>query len=459
MSTTQSIASNGTQSASSDYATIRLSGLKVGATLQTPIYEERADRDILLLTSGITITTALLEQLEKRGVSSVRVHKSELERLTGGQQSGGGSSTQTQQASVSKYQAAQSAKRAEQVTEKSSSEFQGISTSSFVNQIKKQSATSYDHKTVGKIVESYQGSVTQVEDLFASLSDGATTDTAQMVNITGEALTDISVDLDVFVALGIKPASDKYPCKHSLQRAMLAMSMGTLLGLSQEELTELGVGCIIHDAGMLQLNPQLLNSDKVLNKVQFLEITKHPNLTFDMIKTLPNLTKGSRMVAYQMHKRLNGSGYPRQRTAKQIHYLAKIAMVADVFVALISPRPHRQGLLPYEAMEHVLQGVQIGLYDPKAVRALLHTVSLFPIGSYVQMNDSRVGKVVRSNRDAYTTPVVELWLPGQDNAETNMVDLSKTPGLHIELALPESEVPKPDSITAAELEFVADCWE
>ena len=102
---------------------------------------------------------------------------------------------------------------------------------------------------------------------------------------------------------------------------------------------------------------------------------------------------------------------PCHRSAAQIHPLAKIAAVADVFVALVSPRPYRPALLHYHAMEQILHGARQGLYDTAVVRALLHTVSLFPIGSLVEINDGRIGKVLRSNRDAYTSPVIETEIP------------------------------------------------
>ena len=72
-----------------------------------------------------------------------------------------------------------------------------------------------------------------------------------------------------------------------------------------------------------------------------------------------------------MDERCDGSGYPRGRKGKQIHPLAKIAAVADVFVAPISPWPHRPGFLLYKAMEHLIQGTKQGLYDTNAVRGLL----------------------------------------------------------------------------------------
>ena len=247
-----------------------------------------------------------------------------------------------------------------------------------------------------------------MEQLFDGLAQGEVNLTAPLASVSSESPMRIADDLDMFVAMGVTPAADKYPYKHSLQTTMLAMAVGTILGLKPDELIELGIGCLVHDTGMLKLQPELVNTKRPLTKIEFLEITKHPTITFDALRDAKGVPNGSRLVAYQMHGRLDGSGYPRRRTANQIHYLAKIAAVADVFVALVSPRPYRPGLLHYHAMEQILHGSRQGLFDPGVVRALLHTVSLFPIGSYVEISDGRVGKVVRSNRDAYTLPVIEV---------------------------------------------------
>jgi hypothetical protein len=144
-----------------------------------------------------------------------------------------------------------------------------------------------------------------------------------------------------------------------------------------------------------------------------------------------------------MHERCNGSGYPRGRTAKQIHELAKVAAVADVFLALCSTRPHRPALMPYYALERMLHGVKDGLFDAVVVRALLKTVSLFPVGSFVRISDGRIGKVLRSNGEDYARPVVAAWKPGADPNESIVVDLSQEPDLRVIAALATAEFQAP----------------
>jgi HD-GYP domain-containing protein (c-di-GMP phosphodiesterase class II) len=161
----------------------------------------------------------------------------------------------------------------------------------------------------------------------------------------------------------------------------------------------------------------------VLDAGEFVEIAKHPFITFDILEAnLDAVPSAARMVAYQMHERADGSGYPRGRTLEQTHPLARLASVIDAYTALVAPRPHRPGMLPYFAMEKVVKDVGQGIYDPQVVRGLLRTIGLFPLGSYVELSDGSVGRVIRANEN-YTRPVIERWQAGNLSAPPTVVDL------------------------------------
>jgi hypothetical protein len=76
-------------------------------------------------------------------------------------------------------------------------------------------------------------------------------------------------------------------------------------------------------------------------------------------------------------------------------------------------------------------------------------VSLFPIGSCVKLNDGRTGTVVRSNHDAYTAPVVEIWTPDSMRGESDVVNLNIEHGLDIVKAVPQLEFPLSAKLNAS----------
>jgi HD-GYP domain-containing protein (c-di-GMP phosphodiesterase class II) len=214
--------------------------------------------------------------------------------------------------------------------------------------------------------------------------------------------------------------------------ALVAMGIGAALGYDKQILADLAMGCLLHDCGMLRLGSEIYQAQRVLEPTEFRAIVRHPVLTFEVLEeNLERVPVGARMVAYQMHERCDGSGYPRGRSGDQIHELAKVAAVADTYVALVSPRPHRRGLLPYFSIEKILHGVREGLFDARVVRGLLRSVSLFPIGSYVAVSDERVGRVIRRGGEQYDRPVVELWSRRKLDGPPTLVDLALEPELRV----------------------------
>ena len=118
-------------------------------------------------------------------------------------------------------------------------------------------------------------------------------------------------DPDLFVALGISVPAGQYPGRHSMHVAMVAMSIGATMGYDTLALMELSLGCLIHDLGMMRIDRINYHEGRVLGSSDFREIAKHPMYTLELLKHhLDRLPLGTRMVAYQMHERTNGSGYP-----------------------------------------------------------------------------------------------------------------------------------------------------
>lgn len=308
---------------------------------------------------------------------------------------------------------------------------------SFLSSTKSHAAEPYDPKTVERLNRQCHESLQQIESLIESLEQGKSLDLEATEAITQEALVSAAKDLDLFVRLGINSGPGKYPSSHSLHVAMLAASVGANMGWDTKTLVELGVGCLLHDSGMIRVPEDCYDTDRVLDDGEFTEILRHPLHTFDLLADEHSqVPLASRMVAFQMHERCDGSGYPRNRLSEQIHEAAKVAAVADVYMALVSARPHRPALMPYFAVEHLLYGVKNGQFDSTVVRAFLKTVSLFPIGSYLKLADHRVARVIRANPECFGRPVIEVWLPDKLDQTPEVVDLSQNSLIAIQNPVP-----------------------
>lgn len=419
---------------------IALNRLTPGVRLKLPIYDSQ---NVLLLAGGVVLTVSLLNRLTQRGLSLVRVHRSEVDRLSRSDLAKSARDTR----SASSSQTTKTPRRAGngldvQYVEPPVANLGSIRCSGqLLKSVVRHGATKFDSNQVHTVSRSYNLALREVVGLYDSRRGIKSGEIETLSGISETCISEILQDIDVFVRQGIVPENDKYPPRHGQQTAMLSMAMGANLGIEKRDLVDLGVGCLAHDLGMLYLRDNVFSREESLSTMSFLEITKHPGITYDLMRDVEQMANTARIVAYQIHERCNGEGYPRGRVASQIHPLAKIAAVADSYLAMISPRPHREGIAPYVAMERLLRGTRQGLYDPLAVRALLRTVSLFPIGSMVELSDGRHGRVVRTCGDSYACPVVEVWQPDSPLAAAEILDLANHKELQVVRTLNDREQP------------------
>jgi HD-GYP domain-containing protein (c-di-GMP phosphodiesterase class II) len=76
-------------------------------------------------------------------------------------------------------------------------------------------------------------------------------------------------------------------------------------------------------------------------------------------------------IASQDHERLDGSGYHRRLPPASLPATVRVLAAADVFRALVEPRPHRPARKPDEAAHELRYEARAGRLDAEAVEAVL----------------------------------------------------------------------------------------
>jgi HD-GYP domain-containing protein (c-di-GMP phosphodiesterase class II) len=289
----------------------------------------------------------------------------------------------------------------------------------------------------------------ELQETLANVTQGAFGKTSKLKSLSVDSCEMMLEDKDLFVKLAIDRREESEVYGHCLRTAQLAMAIAAVLGKSCENISDLGMGCLIARAGQSELAKELIEAPRALTDAEWLEVKKTPSRTFDLMEQCPDVPVGARQVAYQMFERWDGSGYPRGRVGTQIHPLSRIACVADAYVALTSGRPHRPPFSPYRAIEIILQDTRKGLFDPQAVRGLLQTVCLYPVGSRVRLSDNSRATVLRTNAEAYDRPLVQITHgPDGCSVPVKTVDLSTDRQLAIVDVIEEERV-NPRQLTLA----------
>jgi HD-GYP domain-containing protein (c-di-GMP phosphodiesterase class II) len=225
-----------------------------------------------------------------------------------------------------------------------------------------------------------------------------------------------------------KHMGDEYFFNHTLNVCLLAIIIASSAGYSEQQVIEIGIGALLHDIGMLLVPKEIRFKRDKLTEDEWYEVKKHPILSLHVLEKIEYLPDSVSYIAYQSHERENGKGYPKQRTSRFMHNYAKIVQVADIYESMSSPRPYRASFLPYKAMEALIKMAHDGAINGDFVKNFLTYASLFPVGSLVEFNDNRIGKVIQSNGTLFAKPIVsilaEQGAPFKDASQIYQEDLN-----------------------------------
>lgn len=179
--------------------------------------------------------------------------------------------------------------------------------------------------------------------------------------------------------------------KHTLRVAQIAVALGEELDLSDEDLTILELGCLVHDIGKTAIPDDVLLKPDLFNEQDRRIMEYHPLIGAKLFATRLHDDRITNIIL-RHHERLDGSGYPQGLFAPEIDTLSRIAAVADEFEALTSSRPYKAsfpvnvalGILQYEAKKGALDPAIVNALSRIAPTLVLQDVTLQPTGNFME---------------------------------------------------------------------------
>ncbi|RYH54824.1 MAG: HD domain-containing protein [Alcaligenaceae bacterium] len=121
--------------------------------------------------------------------------------------------------------------------------------------------------------------------------------------------------------------------QHSLQMMTVALFLGIRSGLSERDGTTLAAAALLHDLGVLHMDPAWSDPDHKVVGVQRKHLVAHPITSMLMIRDTQAYVKTAEVAVLEHHERMDGSGYPRGLQGAAISPLGRILLLAEVVTA------------------------------------------------------------------------------------------------------------------------------
>ncbi len=180
-----------------------------------------------------------------------------------------------------------------------------------------------------------------------------------------------------------------YPLRHSIHCAVLATLTARQLGWDDGRVNALGCAALTMNLGILELQATMAEQDDPPTKKQLDQIRAHPDSAVALLRSVGIVDEDWLAIVADHHERSGGGGYPKG--TGEVHSSAHVLRGIDVYMAKISPRAKRPGVMPQLAVRQLFQQSP---GDPLSM-AVIKTLGVHPPGSLVKLRSGEIAVAIR----------------------------------------------------------------
>ena len=253
----------------------------------------------------------------------------------------------------------------------------------------------------------YSSAVESAESLWeqAKAGDQPSPDTAR--KIIDSIANIVNQDRTSLMALTALKKYDNYTFTHMVNVAALSMAQARALNLEGPLLREFGFAALMHDIGKVNTPLEVLNKPGKLTADEFKVMKQHVVDGAHILRRTPEMPALAPIVAFEHHLKQDLSGYPENIGHRKLNLCTMIVSIADVFDALRSNRPYREGLAT-SRIRSIMGEQGNPAFNQPLLRRFVNMMGLFPIGTIVRLNTEEIGVVTAEHPEDPFRPQVKI---------------------------------------------------
>ncbi len=246
-----------------------------------------------------------------------------------------------------------------------------------------------------------------IKTLMEDIKMGRGFDPGEAEEIVDEMIASLSHNKNAMLSLISLQNKDEYTFNHSINVAIITASFCRFLGMNDAEIKKYSLGALFHDLGKTKIPIEIITKPGGFTKEEVQLMNQHPTFGKEILMSQQVTDQQIIDAVYEHHERTDGSGYPRGLNGEQISLGGRLVSIADVYDALTSDRPYRDGDPPKEVLRYMYK-LSASDFDPDLLQQFIQSIGIYPVGSLVRLQSGFLAIVVESAKEDITKPVVLL---------------------------------------------------
>ncbi|HEY8025134.1 MAG TPA: HD domain-containing phosphohydrolase [Burkholderiaceae bacterium] len=244
-------------------------------------------------------------------------------------------------------------------------------------------------------------------------------------------------DKDVAIHLMNDKAGAEEMYFHALNVSVLAMMLAKELGMPSEDIKQLGIGCLFHDAGKTEIPARILKAQSPTRSE--INVLQQHCAYGHAIGVKMGLSQQALDIISQHHECYDGTGYPKLLIGDEISPLARIAAIVNAYDNLCNPPVAAHAMTPYEALSH-MYAHERHRFDIGYLSVFVRCMGVYPPGTLVRLSDDSIGLVVAANFGMPLRPKILIFDPSVPKHEATVLNLQEAPELSVRDSLRPGDI-------------------
>jgi HD-GYP domain-containing protein (c-di-GMP phosphodiesterase class II) len=260
---------------------------------------------------------------------------------------------------------------------------------------------------IPSVVHEINGIRKQLRSLLFNI--GTETDVPnRIMALASHVMSNVFLDPDIALGCILLNQEDLYATRHCVDVAVVTLLIARAMKKSKEEMQLLTAASLTMNVSMLRQQEKLQSKSEALNQEERALILSHPEASVQLLRNAGVVDENWLNWVLSHHENEDGSGYPRHQSGTATNVNAKIISIADRYCARVCARSYRKSLLPNVALRDILIGEKKSV-DPMLVALFIREFGIYPIGTFVRLENGEIG-VVTGRGASSTTPYVHALL-------------------------------------------------